>query len=693
MFRSVEFLLKPQSIAIVGASENGGGGWSRKIYQNLTHGRFSGQTFLVNPRRTELWGQKAYPDFAAIKMPVDLALVILPAEHVPGSLEEAASHGLKCAFIYASRFGEGGDAEGSARKAALQALTADGRIRIAGPNGMGALSVHDRLWMYPSESVRSLPAGDVGVIFQSGGTFQFWMRQAAVRGLGISYAISSGNEVDLDAADYINFMIEDDRTKLICCMLEGIRRPEAFMAAAGKALAAGKPVLMVKIGSSAAGQAAAQSHTGSLADDDRIFNAMCEKFGIVRCHSLDDMIETALAFSAGRYPEGGRSAMVIASGGAKGLYLDYAHESGLEFAKLDTRTVQGIAPRIDEGVPAENPLDVGNGLVLRPDAFADVCATICEDPNVDILAMHALVPVEETEVPDASAFSRLRSRTDKPIIGFGRLHQNMTSAGRAFQNTAGIPFLQGMPETVRAVKGLIAYGEVRRRPPPVIPAPAPRVAAPQGRPEDLLANYGIAPPRSAFVTSIDALPAEADRLGFPVVLKIQSPQAVHKTEVGGVAINLANGPAVQRAAEEMVERLRAEYRDATVSGFLLQEMVVGPELIVGVRDDPQFGPVMLVGLGGIFVEVLQDVCIQLLPVDETMARRMLSTLSGKAVLEGYRGHTGYDFQAVAKAMASLSNAFLDNRGWLLDLEINPLVVLERGAGVRAVDVRAVERSE
>jgi acyl-CoA synthetase (NDP forming) len=267
MFRSVEWLLKPKSIAIVGASETGGGGWAKSIYQNLAYAGFPAKTYLINPNRSELWGEKVYPNFASLEVPVDLALTIIPSEGVLGALSDGVAHGLKCALVFASRFGEGGDPEGAARGAEIKALTDTNGLRISGPNCMGAIAVHDRLLIYPSAKVRALPTGSVGVIFQSGGTFQFWLHHGAVRGLGFSYAISSGNELDLDLADYISFLVDDERTKLICCTVEGIRRPAAFMASAEKALAAHKPILMVKIGSSAAGQAAAHSHTGALDGD------------------------------------------------------------------------------------------------------------------------------------------------------------------------------------------------------------------------------------------------------------------------------------------------------------------------------------------------------------------------------------------------------------------------------------------
>ena len=322
MFRSPELLFRPDAVAIVGASDTGGGGWPKGLYENLEHENFPARVYLVNPRRTELWGRKVYPDFASLPERIDLAIVIVPADSVPAVLAEAAAAGLRSALIFSARFGEGGDPAGAARADALRALSAETGMRITGPNCMGALSLPNRLLLYPTPRVRRLPAGSVGVVFQSGGTFQYWLEQGAARGLGYSHAVSSGNELDLDMADYMDFLVNDPHTRVIACMAEGVRRGEALMAAAGRALDAGKPVVMLKAGRSAEGRAAAASHTGALASDDKVFDAFCRKYGVVRVESLDEMIEASLAFAAGRFPAGPRVALVGYSGGAKGLFSD-----------------------------------------------------------------------------------------------------------------------------------------------------------------------------------------------------------------------------------------------------------------------------------------------------------------------------------------------------------------------------------
>jgi acetyltransferase len=551
------------------------------------------------------------------------------------------------------------------------------------------------LLLYPAPRVRALRPGSVGVVFQSGGTFQFWLQQLSVRGLGFSFAVSSGNELDLDLADYINFLVEDEGTRLICCMVEGIRRPDAFAAVAEKALARAKPILVVKIGASEAGQAAAKTHTGALAGDDRVFDAVCRKYGIVRCHSLDDMIETALVFAQGRLPKGNRIGMAIPSGGAKGLFMDYVAEEGGVFGALAPQTVAALRPIIDPGVPAENPLDVGAGLAVAFEKYAEACRVMAADPNIDLFAMHVLVPTEAEDRVPAEPFARVASAVEKPVIGFTRLQQNVTAATRTFQDATALYFLQGMPATVRAIQALIGYAATLRRGPaaPVAISSIDADDVSATSLADLLTRHHLPPPKSSFAATPDDAAERAVEVGFPVAVKVVSAQASHKTEVGGVALNLADAHAVRVAATAMAERLARHVPGATLDGFLVQQMVAGVELIVGVREDPQYGPLMLVGLGGVLVEALGDIAMRLLPVDKAEARTMLMELKARALFGAFRGRAPRDVDAAAGAIAGLSRLFLAYRKAVAELEINPLILLGEGEGVRAVDVRVVRRGE
>jgi acetate---CoA ligase (ADP-forming) len=693
-FRSVESLLRPKVVAIVGASDSSRGGWAQEIYGNLEYCGFPTHVYLINPKRTELWGRPVYPNFAAVPEPVDLALTIVPAPATVDILTEGAANGLKCALVFAAQFGEGGDLDGVARARALKELCDTRSLRVSGPNCMGSVALREKLLLYPAKRVRTLRSGNVGVVFQSGGTFQFWLQQASIRGLDFSYAVSSGNELDLDLADYVNFMVEDEHTKMVVCLIEGVRRPDAFMAVAEKALAARKPILVVKVGRSERGKAATASHTGAVASDDAAFNAMCRKFGIVRCPSLDDLIETALAFAHGRLPRGPRIGMACFSGGAKGLVLDYASDEGAEIAPLAEETKARLRTMIDPGVPAENPLDVGAAVGVQAPKFAEICKVVCADPTVDLITVQGLLPVSPEDPFNPEPLRSVAQSTDKPVLAFGRMAQNVSDTGRKFQQETGVPYIQGLPETVRALQALVHHAAALRRGVRPLQPPAGRLDTLDAKAafDALLAERGIAAPRSALARTADEAAAAAARIGFPVAVKIDSPGASHKTEVGGVALHLADAAAVRTAAETMAKRLVAQQPDATIDGFLVQEMVDGVEMIVGVREDPQFGPLVAVGLGGVLVEVIKDVAIRLLPIDEDDARDMLLSLRGAPLLGAFRGRSPRDMDALIRSIVGLSEVFCDYRPWLSDIEINPLIVLAKNEGVRAVDVRTVRRA-
>jgi acyl-CoA synthetase (NDP forming) len=384
--------------------------------------------------------------------------------------------------------------------------------------------------------------------------------------------------------------------------------------------------------------------------------------------------------------------MAIPSGGAKGLFMDYVAEEGGVFGPLAPPTVAALRPIIDPGVPAENPLDVGAGLAVAFEKYAQACGVMAADPNVDVFAMHVLVPTETEDRVPAEPFARVATVVEKPVIGFTRLQQNVTAATRAFQDATGLYFLQGMPATVRAIQALIGYAATLRRgmPPPLVTA-EPATDLSDAASAALLARHHLPSPKSAFAATPDEAAKRAVEIGFAVAVKIASPQASHKTEVGGVALNLADAAAVHLAAAAMAERLVRHVPGARLDGFLVQEMVSGLELIVGVREDPQYGPLMLVGLGGVLVEALGDIAMRLLPVDETEARCMLMELKARALFGAFRGRAPRDIDAAARAIAGLSRMFLAYRKALAELEINPLIVLGAGEGVRAVDIRFVRR--
>lgn len=688
MFRPVAPLLKPESVAIVGASETGGSGWSRVLFHNLKDAGFPARTYLINPRREELWGEKVYPDFGALPERVDCALVIVQAPLVVDVMRDGIDHGLKSACIYASSFGEGRKGIGAERGAALKKLIDEAKLPVCGPNCMGMFSLTRDLLLYPRRRPSYLRSGPVGIVFHSGGTLGYWYAQAAQRGLGFSYGVSCGNEFGLDAADYLNFLAEDPDTRIIVGMLESIRRPDAFMAAARKAFDAGKPVIVMKLGRTELGKEQAKTHTGAVAVDDAVFGAMCERYGILRCATIDEMADFALAFTQGRLPRGRRLGIVTSSGGATGIALDAVGDAGATLAKLAPETEARIETLITEDVDVYNPMDAGPRLATDVINYCKVCGHFASDDEVDILAIQGRVPGPDDSVKAPDPYIELLGATDKPVLGFTRMAQNADDALRSFQRDTGLPVLMGIPTVVRAMQALVQYAERREIGIPTLPEP-------RGRKENLahdriaatLASYGLPAPRQIFAETPEAAGKAATEIGFPVALKVVSPAISHKTEFGGVRLGLADSAKVIAEAHDL-RRAMSEY---DLSGFLVQEMVEGLEMLIGVREDPQFGPLVVVGLGGVFVELMRDVSLRLAPVDENGARAMFRELRGARALKGFRGKPARDEQALAGAVAGLSQFYLDHRPWLAEIEINPLMVLANGEGVRAVDIRPVQR--
>ncbi len=693
--RSAASVLRPQSVAIVGASERSGGGWSKILFDNLTGGGFPGRVYLVNPKAETLWGRRCFPDFAAIPERVDTALVVVGAAAVPAMLANGQEHGLRSAILYASGFGEQHDAEGAERAGRLKQLCAGpGGLRIAGPNGMGVLGIRERALFYPSRRVRDLPAGNVAVAFTSGGSLQFWLRQAAARGLGFSYAVTLGNEIDLDISDYINFFLDDEHTHVICALVEGIRRPAAFLRVAERALQLRKPIVLVKVGSTPAGKAAALSHTGALAGDDAVFDAVCRRYGITRCESLDGLLETALAFAPGRFPTGQGVGMVCHSGGIKGLFLDAASQQGLRFPPLAGNPASLIRAAEPAAV-IDNPLDAGATLAEASDRFKAVCLAVAGDPSVDILALQGRVDTDTPGAHPAAMYAELQRVAGKPVIAFERIAHNVVATSRDFQAAAGIPFLQGIPHAAHALRALVEYG-LRLRMPPPPPAPvfserpatgAQRMPS-EGELRVTLETHGVRFPREEIASDETTAVAAAERIGFPVAVKLAAADGIHKTELGGVHLNVSDAPAVRRAVqaiEQAVSRLPVVRRRA----FLIQEMVTGLEFLVGAREDPQFGPIVVVGLGGVYAEALNDTAIRPLPIDRDEATRMLAEVHGSVLLGPFRGRPAADTGALLEVVLGVATSFLAHRDAFTDIEINPVIVRAGGLGARAVDLRTI----
>ncbi len=687
-FKSPEPVLSPRSVAIVGATDRPS--WPKQIYGILKAAAFPGDVYPVNPRLSSVWGVRCYPDLGSLPNAPDHAIVVVPAPAVQDVLERGVAAGLKSATIYSGNIGEGSDPAIVARGEALRELVRRSGLIVNGPNCMGGNSFHTRFFGYPNQELLDIAPGSVACISQSGGTLQFIVQSAAARGVRFSVMFSTGNEIDLDLADYVDYLVDDPRTRVIALFIEGVRRPTMFMQAAARALAAGKAILAIKTGKSEKSRVAAQSHTGAVAGDYAVFRAMCERYGIVLCDTLDDLVEAMLVFQAGRTARGNRVGWVTTSGGTVDLLYDYIEEIGTivapEFSQATKEAIRAIVPA---ELALKNPLDAG--IPSTDENAAAMCIAVANDPQVDMLAWAATLP-RAKRLPDAAVLARIAASTDKPVVAFSRMNYMVAGEALSFQDALGMPFLQALTPTVRVLGALAFHGARVGR--TVARLPEAEDFA-KGSAEDLdedrlpqtLAGFGLRSPRQSLARSPEEAARCATLVGYPVALKIVSKQLSHKSDVGGVRLGLASEDAVRREAEALLSETRRRAPSATLDGLLVQEMARGVEVIVGVRRDPLYGPFLMVGAGGVFVELLQDVALRLLPVTEADVRAMLEELKLGKLLAGWRGAPASDIDALVRSIRGFADFFLAHRHRLSDVEINPLMVAAAGEGAVAVDVR------
>jgi len=689
MVVSASDIFQARNVALIGATDKSH--WPRNIYANMIESGFDGNLWPINPKRDEIFGVKCYPDLRSTPRPADLALMIIPAAAIPETLASGAEVGLKSAVVYAAGFGDGGRPESIERGKKLKSQLNNLDISVCGPNCMGLVGIREKLYCYPHAHIRNLEPGPTALITQSGGTLSYYLRAGAERGITFSYAVSSGNEISLDLSDYINFCTDDPETKQICLFIEGIRKPEAFMRACGRALEAEKPIIAIKTGRSQKSREAAQSHSGAVSGDYAGYEAVCERYGIINCETLEEMIEMTVGFQQRRWPQGPRVAFMTTSGGTVDLLHDYCEEQGTSVPDLSEATIEKIRPFVPSDCHIRNPIDTGAPVGKSGKSSpVEICKAFASDPNVDIVAWCNNMPGSARSSGAEDEIIDLLKSTDKPVFSFARMPHQIPDGGLDFQKRTGMPFVQGTRIGVRVANALWFFSQRRGKTPSTPNDPKGERDRCDG--EALITSLeqiGIQKPRSLMVQTPEDAGKAAAEIGFPVAIKIVSPQASHKTEVGGVSLGIQNSENAKTAAFEMEERLKSAQPESTVDGFLIQEMVSGVEVLVGARTDPLYGPMLVLGTGGTMVELIRDISLSLLPVSEIQIRHMIENLKLKEQLAGWRGSPEADIDALIKAILSLSTFYLDHRTWLKDIEINPLMVLPRGHGVRAVDVRTV----
>jgi len=693
-------LMKPASIAVVGASQR----MSRatRVVANLQRFGYAGRIFPINPKYAEVLGLPCYPDLASTPEPADSVVVAIPAEQVPAVLTAAVDCGVRAAVVLSSGFAEAG-APGRQRQAELERLATERGLLICGPNCYGVFNIRLGAATFSADLVEPLRPGAVGVVSQSGGFShaigEYLMQQRAV---GLSYIVSCGNQAGVTVEDYIAFLVEDDDTAVIGAFVEGFKKPEAFRRAAARARALGKPIVVLKVGRSENARQAMLAHTGSLAGTPEIIEAMLRQSGIVQVSSLNEMIDTLTLLAAARTytPRAWKVGILSGLGGECGRAADAADRGGVELPPLSAASVDTLKTFMPDFGNPRNPLDGTGAMYEDASLFPRLFDVMLRDEAVDVVAVNLRVNVPR---PGGGAPSRPFSRAmiDTLANNPGRLVLAFSSfaGGDLDQEVvrpladAGVPFLESTETTMLALRHAREHRRFLDRAESVAPSapagrPRARLSGTLGATEAmaLLSEFGV--PVVASIAAKDAAAAAvaADRVGYPVVLKIDSPDIAHKTDVGGVRVGLGDAAAVRAAFGAMLDEVRRRAPAARLDGALVQRMIPGGrEMILGVKTDPLFGPAVLCGLGGVFVEQLRDVALRLPPIGPADAAAMIAELRGAAILSGARGRAPADTRALADAIVRVAALADAHRDSLRALDINPLLVLDEGRGVVAVD--------
>ena len=675
-------LIAPKSIAIVGASPRAGS-FGLRTLENLAN--FRGAIWPVNAKYPKIGEHACYPSLAALPGKPDLVALVVPREGVEAALHEAAAAGAGGVVVYASGYGEMARDEGAAEQRRLAAIAQAAHMPMLGPNCMGLVN-HELgvgVSFIPEYSKMPRRVGPIAFVSQSG-ALGYCLAQAAERGLGYRYFFSVGNSADLDVADLIGAMAEDPEVRAIACLFEGVPHARRLLAAGAKARAAGKPVIAYKMGVSEDGAAAARSHTGSMAGSGAAFRALFDRAGFVAVDDFEALVEYAKFFSAAGKPLAKGVAVVSGSGGAGIIAADMAARHGVPMPQPTEQTTAVLRSVVPEFGAARNPCDPTGQVLSVPESYNKCCQALLDDPQYGVLLSAMSVSSRETG-PRRSIDMAALARSQPKAIAVVWVSEWLQGPGsEAYEADDRVGFFRSMDRCYAAIAAWHRWHDYA-------PSAEPRLATKKGissarkilgerEAKLVLAEYGIqsAPERQA--KNADEAVKAAKELGYPVVLKADG-DIEHKTEAGAVKLDLRDEAALRAACAAMI---------AAKNGFLVQVMVKGGvELVVGVKRDPQCGPVLLVGLGGVLVEILHDTALALAPVGKLEARRMLESLKGYQLLKGYRGAPAANLDAVCEAVARISEFAADHADVIEEIDVNPL--LARPDGAIALDALIVLR--
>jgi len=689
----------PRSIAIIGASQDLVSISGQPLKHLVAH-QYAGKLFPVNPKYQEVLGVKCYPSLAALPETPELALVVVNASRVADTLRACGKLGVPYAIVFSSGFSETGG-KGVAMQRELAEIAAEFNIGIVGPNCQGMINPAARVYAgFGSIFGADYEPGGVSMVSQSGGFGFSVMNLAAEGGLHFRQAVTTGNEIGVSSLDFINYFIDDEHTDIIVCYIEGLKDAHRLIGVGNRALANKKPIFAWKVGNTEQGQKAAASHTANLGGEMALYKAAFHQAGIIQVDDIQDVIDYSLAFQCGKLPAGNRVAIITISGGAGILMTDECVNRGMQVPPLSAATTDKLRDIVPSFGSLVNPIDVTAAIFSDLSMIGRTLNAVLDDPNVDSIAMINASLMGDLAASVAREIVAVAKHSRKPIFLAWSARDSVAPEAYAMLDAEKIPHYKSPVRCGRALSALSWYAEALRRAEALRADTAPVITSVHarellaGRTDDVtefaakrvLAQYGIGVTREDLATSREQAVALAQRIGYPVVMKVQSPDISHKTEAKAVRLGIASDADVAAAYDEILRNAKAYKQDARIDGVLVQEMVSGGiEAILGVTNDKLFGPAVMFGLGGIFAEVLKDVAFRIAPVTKAAALEMIAEIKGYAVLTGARGAAHADVDALADAIVRLSALALDLKDQIAELDINPLFVFPKGQGVKAGD--------
>lgn len=684
----IEKFLSPRSIAIIGVSRDFNKLNGRTMKFLLEKG-YEGKIFPVNPKYSEVGGWPCFVSVADIREPVDLAIIALPARLVADEIERLGSCGISAAIIFSSGFGEMGEEGRALERMALDAARRHG-VRLCGPNTLGLLNSFEKVYATFSQyGMGETPLGPVGFVTQSGAFGTAIAALARNRGMGLGYFINTGNESDATFAEFMSTVIADPRITVGAGYIEGLKDGPGFVHLGESAHQQGKPLVVTKVGRTSSGARAAASHTGSLAGEDAVFDGVARQYGVIRARNEEHMLDIVEMFSNTAIPDGSGVAIITQSGGAGVLMSDRAEELGLSVPTLAPETVERLRKSLPAFASTANPVDVTAQFIAEPTLLKESIKAVLDDPNVHIAAIW-LQLMDGFVESLTRVFRETKEETNKPFVVSWVAGPE---AGIKALRDLGICVLRGAEPLVDAIAALVHWGRAHERwiadtptreaiELPALDLPKGSGAVPTTEAADFLEKAGVPLARVRLCADADAAVQAAEMFGYPVAMKIESPDILHKTEAGGVEIGLGDAATVRAAFGRIVANAKAANPAARISGVVVQEMKGGSvELVIGLRDDPVFGMVLMVGLGGILVEIQKDVVFHTAPVTEDQALDMLENLKGARLLDGVRGKLAVDRQKLAQLIAAVSRFGAATAGTLAELDLNPVLASDVGAVV------------